>query len=123
MPVFWLISLIAIISMIAYIIIWTIVNNAKPKTSVSVQVVAIDKRDSGHMIRSGLKFYVNFTRVYYVTFAFIPEGKTKKFTVPVSGNESITVGSKGILTRQGARFISFARKSKRYMDRNADILR
>jgi len=66
MPIFPLIVIAVMIGIIAYGIIWSIVNNAKPKTSVRAQVMAIDKRDSGKMARRGGKVLLNLSRVYFV---------------------------------------------------------
>jgi len=113
MDTFTIITAAFIVGIIAYSIIWTCVNNSKPKTSVSAQVVSIDKRDSGDITRRGGRVLINFSKVYYVNFLLLSEGKVKKFTVPIEGNQSISEGDTGILIRQGSRFISFKRNSRK----------
>ena len=113
MPMFGVVVLVCMTVMVAYAVIRTVVNNASPKISVEAKVILIDKRDSGSMSRRGGSFYINFSRVYYVTFTLQPEGGRKKFTIPVTGNESISVGNTGMLTIQGTRFISFVRGARK----------
>ncbi|MCL2567877.1 MAG: DUF2500 domain-containing protein [Oscillospiraceae bacterium] len=84
-----------------------ICSRSKPQVSTEAQIIAIDDRNSGKIVRSHQKVLLNLSRERYITFELLPNSGRKKFFVPRERHKQLAVGDTGVLTAQGIRYISF----------------